>query len=166
MFWKGLSVITLSPTPIVCVISESMAPAFHRGDILFLWNRPSCVEIGEVPVVWFRGNPLPMVHRAFRTHNIDCNAKDASKRSVRIKEENRRSSLDNRQMILTKGDNNQYDDVSLYPAGREYATRDEVYGVVRGYIPFLGWAVIALQEVYWIKYLIFAGFAVMSLLER
>jgi signal peptidase len=80
MLWKTLSIITLSPVPIVCVISESMAPAFHRGDLLFLWNRPSCVEIGEVPVVWFKGNPLPMVHRAIRVHNVDCEGENASKR--------------------------------------------------------------------------------------
>jgi hypothetical protein len=80
MLWKALSVVTLSPVPVVCVISESMAPAFHRGDLLFLWNRPSCVEVGEVPVVWFKGNPLPMVHRAIRVHNVDCEREDASKR--------------------------------------------------------------------------------------
>jgi signal peptidase len=69
-------------------------------------------------------------------------------------------------MILTKGDNNRYDDRSLYPPGRQYIHRDEVFGLVRGYIPYLGWVVIALQEIYWIKYLIFAGFAGMSLLAR
>jgi signal peptidase len=69
-------------------------------------------------------------------------------------------------MILTKGDNNQYDDISLYPPGRHYIQRDEVFGMVRGYIPYLGWVVIALQEIYWIKYLIFACFAGLSLLER
>jgi signal peptidase I len=40
-----------------------MAPAFHRGDILLLWNRVSSVEPGDIPVVWFQGDPLPMVHR-------------------------------------------------------------------------------------------------------
>jgi signal peptidase len=80
MLWKTLSVITLSPVPVVCVISESMAPAFHRGDLLFLWNRPSCVEVGEVPVVWFKGNPLPMVHRAIGVHKMDCEADDISER--------------------------------------------------------------------------------------
>lgn len=46
------------------VISESMAPAFHRGDIIFLWNRSKLVNVGDIPVVWFRSQPLPMVHRA------------------------------------------------------------------------------------------------------
>lgn len=37
--WKGLSVVTDSPSPIVVVLSGSMEPAFQRGDLLFLWNR-------------------------------------------------------------------------------------------------------------------------------
>jgi signal peptidase len=47
-------------------------------------------------------------------------------------------------------------DVPLYPPGREYVLREEIVGLVRGYIPFLGWMVIALQDFVWIKYLIFA----------
>ena len=65
MIWKGLSVATNSPSPIVVVLSGryassssssprqrvcgkqtdtfgggcSMEPAFQRGDLLFLWNR-------------------------------------------------------------------------------------------------------------------------------
>lgn len=45
-----------------------MAPAFHRGDILLLWNRTSTVEVGDIPVVWFEGSPLPMVHRVISVH--------------------------------------------------------------------------------------------------
>lgn len=37
--WKGLSVVSDSPSPIVVVLSGSMEPAFQRGDLLFLWNR-------------------------------------------------------------------------------------------------------------------------------
>lgn len=66
MAWKGLSVLTGSPVPIVCVISESMAPAFHRGDLVFLWNRTPAVRVGDIPVVWFHGKSLPMVHRVIQ----------------------------------------------------------------------------------------------------
>lgn len=59
-----------------------------------------------------------------------------------------------RQLIVTKGDNNAFDDVSLYPPGRAFIFRDEVVGLVRGYVPFLGWMVIGLQEVLWVKYLL------------
>lgn len=47
-------------------------------------------------------------------------------------------------------------DVPLYPPGREYVLREEIVGLVRGYIPFLGWMVIALQEFVWVKYFIFS----------
>lgn len=67
MSWKSLSLITDSPSPIVVVISESMEPAFQRGDILFLWNRDTVIEVGEIAVCWFRGRDLPMVHRVIKS---------------------------------------------------------------------------------------------------
>lgn len=64
MLWKAASVISDSHYPIVVVISESMEPAFSRGDLLLLSNRKHFVEVGDIPVCWFHGKPLPMVHRA------------------------------------------------------------------------------------------------------
>lgn len=51
------------------VLSESMAPAFHRGDLIFLWNRTDTVRVGEIPVCWFAGEPLPMVHRVVQVYH-------------------------------------------------------------------------------------------------
>jgi signal peptidase len=62
--------------PIVSVISESMAPAFHRGDLLFLSNRSNNIRVGDIPVVWFPGRNLPMVHRAIKV--IHTNGDDGS----------------------------------------------------------------------------------------
>jgi signal peptidase len=64
MLWKAASVISDSRYPIVVVVSESMEPAFSRGDLLLLSNRKHIIEVGDIPVCWFPGNPLPMVHRA------------------------------------------------------------------------------------------------------
>lgn len=36
MVWKILMVITMCESPVVVVLSGSMEPAYHRGDILFL----------------------------------------------------------------------------------------------------------------------------------
>ncbi|KAJ5975806.1 hypothetical protein N7481_009513 [Penicillium waksmanii] len=105
-----------------------MAPAFHRGDILFLSNRSSEVYAGDIPVVWFPGNPLPMVHRALNVM-IDGN----------------------KQQILTKGDNNPVHDRSLYPPGQSFVARKEIVGLVKGYLPFAGWFTIALSEYPWLK---------------
>jgi len=64
MLLEAASVISDSCYPIVVVISESMEPAFGRGDLLLLSNRKRIIEVGDIPVCWFPGNPLRMVHRA------------------------------------------------------------------------------------------------------
>jgi signal peptidase len=48
------------------VASESMAPAFHRGDQILLWNQEDQIHARDIPVVWLPGQPLPMVHRAVK----------------------------------------------------------------------------------------------------
>ncbi|KAI1172195.1 hypothetical protein F4777DRAFT_562910 [Nemania sp. FL0916] len=96
MLWKGLSVLTNSSYPIVCVVSESMAPTFYRGDLLLLWNWTASAEPGDIPVVWFYHTPLPMVHRIVQT------TQDSS----------------GLQSFLIKGDNNNLNDVVLYPGER------------------------------------------------
>lgn len=64
MLWKIITLLANSPSPIVIVISESMAPAFHRGDLLFLSNQQERIRVGDIPVCWFPGEKMPMVHRA------------------------------------------------------------------------------------------------------
>ena len=66
MLWKGLSVVTDSPSPIVVVLSGSMEPAFYRGDLLFLWNRGHNTQTGEVVVYNVQGKDIPIVHRVVR----------------------------------------------------------------------------------------------------
>ena len=66
MSWKTLALFADSPKPVMVVISESMAPAFHRGDIILLWNRTPIIKVGDIPVVWFPGRSTPMVHRAVK----------------------------------------------------------------------------------------------------
>jgi len=68
MLWKGLSVATASPSPIVVVLSGSMEPAFQRGDLLFLWNRGMETQIGEVVVYNVKGKDIPIVHRVVRRY--------------------------------------------------------------------------------------------------
>ena len=51
MIWKGLMVVTGSESPIVVVLSGSMEPAFHRGDLLFLTNKEyEDIRVGEIVV--------------------------------------------------------------------------------------------------------------------
>lgn len=64
MAWEVLCLITGTRYPVLVVTSESMEPAFHRGDLIFLWNRETVIRSGDIPVIWIPGRPLPMVHRA------------------------------------------------------------------------------------------------------
>ena len=66
MLWKGLSVATNSPSPIVVVLSGSMEPAFQRGDLLFLWNQGMETQVGEVVVYNVKDKDIPIVHRVVR----------------------------------------------------------------------------------------------------
>lgn len=69
MIWKGLMVVTGSESPIVVVLSGSMEPAFHRGDLLFLTNyREEPVQVGEIVVFKVEGRDIPIVHRVIKLH--------------------------------------------------------------------------------------------------
>lgn len=69
MIWKGLMVVTGSESPIVVVLSGSMEPAFHRGDLLFLTNfREEPVRVGEIVVFKIEGRDIPIVHRVIKVH--------------------------------------------------------------------------------------------------
>jgi signal peptidase len=68
MMWKGLSIVSDSPSPIVVVLSGSMEPAFQRGDLLFLWNRGADTQVGEIVVYNVKGKDIPIVHRVVRRY--------------------------------------------------------------------------------------------------
>ena len=54
--------------------------------------------------------------------------------------------------------------MSLYPPGQAYVAREEIVGLVRGYLPCVGWATIALSEYPWLKGVGIGVFGVMGLL--
>ncbi|KAF7590289.1 hypothetical protein BBP40_003026 [Aspergillus hancockii] len=129
MVWKTACVITDSPYPLMVVSSGSMEPAFYRGDLIILWNRQHRIHVGDIPVVWFDGRPLPMVHRAIQVSHQEVGGDGVS-----------------RQLIMTKGDNNAVDDTPLYPEGQSFVYRENVVGLVRGYVPCVGWISLWLKE--------------------
>ncbi|MCJ1425135.1 Signal peptidase complex catalytic subunit [Sticta canariensis] len=145
MLWKGLSVVTDSPSPIVVVLSGSMEPAFQRGDLLFLWNRGVETQIGEVVVYNVKGKDIPIVHRVVRRFG-------GGGQPLRL---------------LTKGDNNLADDTELYAKGQDYLTRSEdIIGSVVGYVPFVGYVTIVLSEHPWLKKVLLGIMGVMVVLQR
>ncbi|KAK4450808.1 hypothetical protein QBC34DRAFT_402595 [Podospora aff. communis PSN243] len=145
MMWKGLSVITDSPSPIVVVLSGSMEPAFQRGDLLFLWNRNILSEtsVGEIVVYNVKDKDIPIVHRVVRKFGIGPNAK-----------------------LLTKGDNNLSDDTELYARGQDYLVRKDIIGSVVGFIPFVGYVTIMLSEHPWMKPVMLGIMGLVVVLQR
>eukprot|EP01066_Platyproteum_vivax_P019185 Platyproteum_vivax@DN7633_c2_g1_i1.p1 len=62
MLWRGLMLITGSESPVVVVLSGSMEPGFHRGDILFLSMTQDPITTGDVVVFKVDGREVPIVH--------------------------------------------------------------------------------------------------------
>ncbi|CAH8642191.1 unnamed protein product [Schistosoma rodhaini] len=69
MIWKLLVIISYSESPLVVVLSGSMEPAFHRGDVLYLTNYPDePIRVGDIVVFKIEGREIPIVHRVLRLH--------------------------------------------------------------------------------------------------
>lgn len=152
--WKGLAVVTGSASPLVVVLSGSMEPAFQRGDILFLWNREKYLNVGDVVVYNVEGRDIPIVHRVVREHVVE-QMPNKKKRTFTPEE---------KQYLLTKGDNNQVDDLSLYGYGKTYLDREkDIIGSVKGYLPKLGYVTIFITENVYFKYAMI-GFLTLSAL--
>ncbi|KAG5519199.1 hypothetical protein PMAC_002287 [Pneumocystis sp. 'macacae'] len=141
MIWKGLSVATNCESPIVVVLSGSMEPAFQRGDILFLDNRQQRVNIGDIVVYRIKEHDIPIVHRVIQErHGYDS------------------------QKVLTKGDNNRFDDLELYSKNQIYLDRENIIGVVKGFVPYVGWITLAMNDFPKLKYCFLGGMPLKSLI--
>lgn len=143
IIWKGLSVVANSHSPIVVVLSGSMEPAFQRGDILFLWNRFQSNKVGDVVVYEIEGKPIPIVHRVLREHHNS-----------------------EKQLLLTKGDNNPVDDLGLYARKQHYLNqKTDLVGTVIAYLPKLGYVTILISENVYFKYGLLGLMGISSLIS-
>ena len=115
-------------SPMVVVVSGSMEPKLHRGDLLFLKGKDAenikngTIEGKEGDIIVFDARGLwvtapsdPIVHRV-----VD-------------------KKYDNGWFFLTKGDANTSPDAEWVPENR-------ILGVVVGRIPYIGWVKIALTD--------------------
>lgn len=50
--------------------SESMSPAFERGDILFLTMHSDPLKVGDICVFNIKGRDIPIVHRIHKVHEV------------------------------------------------------------------------------------------------
>ncbi|KAJ1795585.1 Signal peptidase complex catalytic subunit [Coemansia sp. RSA 2399] len=145
MIWKGLSLFTNSESPVVVVLSGSMKPAYDRGDILFLHNGFSPIEVGEVVVYKLNDKPIPIVHRVMKVHT---------------------ESESGEQYLLTKGDNNNADDRGLYNPGQMWIQRNEIIGRVKGFVPYAGMGTIWMNDYPYLKSVLLGTLCVLSLFSN
>lgn len=146
MIWKGLGLITNTESPIVVVLSGSMEPAFYRGDLLWLTNPPDTPYlVGDITVYKIPGKDIPIVHRVLETHQTGPNPTDQS--------------------LLTKGDNNHLDDLELYE-GLRWLERKHVIGKVNGFLPYVGYVTIAMNDIPQLKYALLGGLGLLALIQR
>lgn len=60
----GLGFCLNTSTPMVTVLSESMAPHIHRGDLLFIQGVPTeNIGVGDIIVYEKPNIPYPIIHR-------------------------------------------------------------------------------------------------------
>ncbi|RXH74455.1 hypothetical protein DVH24_029176 [Malus domestica] len=145
IIWKGLICMTGSESPVVVVLSESMEPGFARGDILFLRMSEDPIRAGEIVVFNVDGRDIPIVHRVIKVHE----QKDTGE-----------------VYVLTKGDNNDDDDRSLYARGQRWLHRRHIMGRAVGFLPYAGWVTIILTEKPVIKYILIGALGLLVITSK
>ncbi|RNC46544.1 signal peptidase type I, partial [Trypanosoma cruzi] len=116
--WRAVGIMANCDNPLVVVLSGSMEPAYHRGDLLLL-HKISKVNIGDVIVFSLPGRTVPIVHRVHGVHEDGGTL-----------------------LFLTKGDNNELDDRTLYPEGYHWVRDEDATGKVFAIIPNAGFLTI------------------------
>ena len=129
MLWGILRVITNVESPIVVVLTQSMEPAYKRGDILFITNWAEPIIPGDVVVFQIATEVIPIVHRAMKVHERQGNKYNPDDF-----------------YLLTKGDNNGIDDRGLYPSRKFWLHKEDMIGKIRGFCPQIGYVTIMLNE--------------------
>lgn len=122
-----------------------MESGIYRGDLVFLWMRqPEKVVRGDICVYQLPRKEIPIVHRIVHVHRSPGKEKTVPT------------------LLLTKGDNNHGDDVPIYhdanPSMRWLRT-SHLIGVGRAYVPWIGYATIAMSDYPVLKYLLIGGLA-------
>ncbi|KAH7099611.1 hypothetical protein BKA62DRAFT_303962 [Auriculariales sp. MPI-PUGE-AT-0066] len=148
MIYKGLGLLCNCGSPIVVVLSASMEPAMARGDLLLLTNHAGAPNmIGDITIYNVpagNGSETPIVHRVLEIHT-------EPKTQTRA--------------IMTKGDNNQVNDLGLYN-GQPWLQEKDIIGKVRAYMPYVGYATIAMNDFPWLKYALMGGLGLLAVIQQ
>ncbi|KAG9405266.1 Signal peptidase complex catalytic subunit [Aphanomyces cochlioides] len=132
MLWKGVVGLTGGESPIVIVLSERFVQSYGRGDILLVDNNKHNIESGHIVVFKIHGREIPTAHRDLEV---------------------RTRASDNTKFYLTKGDDNNAFDRGIYGPGQLWLQHEDIVGVARGFIPYLGYVNIVLNDYPWLKVL-------------
>ncbi|KAM0004954.1 putative signal peptidase I [Helianthus debilis subsp. tardiflorus] len=146
VIWKLLMCVTGCESPVVVVLTQSMEPAFQRGDILFLRMGEEPIRAGEIIVFNIDGRDIPIVHRVIKVH-----------------ERNDTADFD----VLTKGDNNnEADDRGIYAPGQEWLQRHHIMGRAVGFLPYVGYLTIIMTEKLIIKYVLIGALGLLAMTSK
>jgi signal peptidase len=155
--------VTGSESPVVVVLSGSMEPGLHRGDILFLNMGSKPIRAGEIVVFSLDGRDVPIVHRVLKVHERRRGGKGGDSDSG-AKARPSVAPIPSGSTgpppppppadILTKGDNNYGDDRMLYNRGQEWLARRHIMGRAVGFLPGVGILTILLNDYPYAKYAI------------
>ncbi|THH03193.1 hypothetical protein EW145_g6452 [Phellinidium pouzarii] len=137
-----------------CCCSGSMEPAFYRGDLLFLSNPAGQrYKTGDITVYKIPGGDIPIVHRIIETRDVVSEGHVAA------------SPIAQMQLLLTKGDNNAQDDIGLYE-GLQWLEKRHIIGKVSGFLPYIGYVTIAMNDYPQLKYVLLGGLGLLALVSR
>lgn len=141
--YKVFMLISNSESPIVVVLSGSMEPGVHRGDLLLLTNyeRERLVS-GDIVVYKLPERNVPIVHRIIKIHEDD---------DLKVK-------------ILSKGDNNIPDDRELYGPGRDWLDKPMIVGRAFAFLPYAGMLTILMNDYPQLKYVLLSGLSALALI--
>lgn len=167
MLWKGLGLILNTESPIVVVLSGSMEPAFYRGDLLFLANPPGQrYHTGDITVYKIPGAEIPIVHRVLETRDVFMPFDNSTEnRAINKRLAKLKLPPGEHQLMLTKGDNNHVDDIDLYQ-GLEWLNQRHIVGKVRGFLPYIGYVTIAMNDFPQLKYALLGGLGLLAVIQR
>lgn len=142
--YKVFMLISNSESPIVVVLSGSMEPGVHRGDLLLLTNYEDRNRLvsGDIVVYKLPERNVPIVHRIIKIHEDENLEVD----------------------ILSKGDNNIPDDRELYGPGRRWLQRANIVGRAFAFLPYAGMLTILMNDYPQLKYVLLLGLSMLALI--
>lgn len=143
IMYKTFMLVSNSESPIVVVLSGSMEPGVHRGDLLVLTNYDESDRLvaGDIVVYKLPERPVPIVHRIIKIH-------EAADRSINV---------------LSKGDNNIPDDRDLYGPYRNWLTRPMIAGRAFAFLPYAGMLTIVMNDYPQVKWVLLLSLSLFAL---